>query len=106
VVKTKLCTYGIIFGLLIGILESNGIPVLSFFGKTAINTEQTTSKQAEDPIKESENFRVEPSSWLHQTIAFNFTEPVFLLPVKYHAGFTSKFPYSYYPDVLTPPPNC
>jgi hypothetical protein len=92
--------------LLIGVLESNGIPVLSVFGKTITSTEQNTNKQADDKGKESEILRIEASSRLHQYTAFNFTQLIFLLPVNCHPGFTSKFPDTFYSEVLTPPPNC
>ncbi|WP_345950419.1 MULTISPECIES: hypothetical protein [unclassified Mucilaginibacter] len=106
-VRAKAFTYGIIFCLLIGILESNGIRVLSVFGKSVNTTKQADDKSAEDPVKESENFRVETiKPWLHHTVIYNFNEPVFSLPVSQPIGYLAKLWYSFCPDVLTPPPNC
>lgn len=105
--RAKAFTYGIIFCLLIGILESNGIPVLSVFGKSTQATEQTDNNNAEDPVKESENLRVETAKpWLHHTVIYSFNQPVFLLPVGQPIGYLAKLWYSFCPDVLTPPPNC
>jgi len=89
-------------------LESNNIPVLSIFGGFAGTITQTDdNNKAEDPIKESETIKMASAKdYLHQVYDFNFDEPVVIMAMQYPALFKTKFPYTFYPDVPTPPPNC
>jgi hypothetical protein len=87
-------------------LESNHIPVVSAFSMHMQATGHDDDTSAEDPIKESETRIESTKDYLHQLITFNFDQPVFLLTVKHSVFVKSKFPYCFYPDVPTPPPNC
>lgn len=93
--------------MLLSILESNNIPVVSFLSRQALASDQfDDNNSAEDPIKESETLRLESAKdYLHEIFTFNFTEPVFLLTVKRPVVIKTKFPFCFYPDVPTPPPN-
>lgn len=104
--KTVVFKYFTAICLLLGILESNNIPVVSIFGNQICAAKQTDTG-TEDPVKESETLRVETNKdYLHQIIDFSFFEPVFHLTIKHPVLYKTKFPYCFYPDVLTPPPNC
>jgi aromatic ring-opening dioxygenase catalytic subunit (LigB family) len=106
-VKTIVLKYLTVICLLLGMLESNHIPVVSVFSKQVQAADQRDIGSAEDPVKESETLRIESvKDYLHEFITFNFNQPVFLVPIKRTALYKSKFPYCFYPDVLTPPPNC
>lgn len=88
-------------------LESNNIPVVSMFSSFAGVSTQTDDNKADDPIKESETMKTESAKdYLHQVFDFNFDEPVVVLLTQHPALFKTKFPYTFYPDVPTPPPNC
>jgi len=88
-------------------LESNNIPVISVFSNFAGVTAPNDDNKADDPIKESETLKTESAKdYLHQVYDFNFDEPVVVLVMQHPALFKTKFPYTFYPDVPTPPPNC
>ncbi|MDT3403313.1 hypothetical protein [Mucilaginibacter terrae] len=104
---TPLLKYITIVCLLAGILEYSQVPVISVWGNHAKNTEQTDKGSAEDPVKESENIRAESAKdYLHEINTFRFSQPVFVIAVKHPIIHREDFPYHFYPDVLTPPPNC
>lgn len=107
VLKANILKYITVIVLLLGILESNNIPVVSFLSRQALASKQFDDhKSAEDPIKESETLRVESAKdYLHQIFTFNFIEPVFLLTIEHPVMVKTKFPFCFYPDVPTPPPN-
>jgi hypothetical protein len=104
--KASFFKYLTVVCLLVAMLESNHIPVVSAFGMHMQSAQQSDDENAEDPVKESE-VRVESvKDYFHELIAFNFTQPVFLLSVKHPVFVKTKFPFCFYPDVPTPPPNC
>jgi|GEM_PF-6458438 len=104
---TNILKYLTVVCLLIGIMECNRIPVISVLGKYSKTCEQTDNGCTEDPVKESENLRVESvKDYLHEFTTFQFNEPVFVVAVNPVAIHREDFPYHFYPDVLTPPPNC
>jgi hypothetical protein len=106
-VKIAVFKYIITICLLLSISESNGIPVLSgFFARTSQN-KQSDNSCAESPANEAEMIKAESAKdYLHQTFAFYFHSPVFTIPVKHHVRPDLGSRRSFYPDVLTPPPNC
>jgi len=88
-------------------LESNNIPVVSMFSSVAGVSAQTDDDKADEPIKESETMKTESAKdYLHQVYNFKFDEPVVVLVMQHPALFKTKYPYTFYPDVPTPPPNC
>ena len=105
--KTVVFKYIITICLLLSISESNGIPVLSgLFAHTSQN-KQSDNSCAESPANEAEMIKAESvKDYLHQTFAFYFHSPVFTIPVKHHVCPDLGLRRSFYPDVLTPPPNC
>lgn len=106
-VKTHWFKYAIIFGLILGLLESNNVPVISVFNTFTAVPAQTDDNSAEDPVKESESLKIEwAKDYLQEVFNFSFDEPVAVVTVTHPALFKTKFPYTFYPDVPTPPPNC
>lgn len=104
---TQLFKYITIVCLLAGILEYSQVPVISVWGKYAKTTEQADKGCTEDPVKESESIRSESAKdYLHEISSFRFSQPVFVIAVKHVVIHREDFPYHFYPDVLTPPPNC
>lgn len=96
-----------VIGLVLSILESNHIPVVSMFSSFAGVTAQTEDNKAEDPVKESETVKIESAKdYLHEVYNFSFVEPVLVMVINHPVMFKAKFPYTFYPDVPTPPPNC
>ena len=87
-------------------LESNHIPVVSAFSTHMHASGQGDESNAEDPVKESETRVESVKDYFHEFTAFSFSQPVFLLSVKHPVFVKTKFPYCFYPDVPTPPPNC
>ena len=93
--------------MLAGILEYSQVPVISVWGNYAKTTEQADKGCTEDPVKESENIRAESAKdFLHEFSSFYFSQPVFVIAIKYIVIHRANFPYHFYHDVLTPPPNC
>ncbi len=85
-------------------LESNHIPVVSAFGVRMHNTEQS-DKNAEEPANEQETRVASVKDYIHEVTVFNFDQPVFILSVTHPVISNTNFPYCFYPDVPTPPPN-
>jgi hypothetical protein len=104
---TQLFKYITIICLLAGVLEYSQVPVISVWGNFAKSTEQSDKGYTEDPVKESESGRSESvKDYLHEFTTFQFKQPVFVIAVKPVVIHREDFPYHFYPDVLTPPPNC
>jgi len=103
--KAFVFKYIAVICLLIAMLESNHIPVISAFNMSVQSTEKTDDSSAEDPVKESETRVESVKDYFHELTAFNFSQPVFLLTVKHQVFVKTRFPYCFYPDVPTPPPN-
>jgi len=88
-------------------LESNNIPVLSIFNNITAVAGSNDDDSAEAPVKESETIKIESAKdYLHEVYNFNFNEPVVVMTTEHPALFKTKYPYTFYPDVPTPPPNC
>ena len=105
--KTQWFKYAIIFGLILSMLESNNIPVFSIFNTFTAVIAPKDDDSAEAPVKESETMKTESAKdYLHQVFNFSFDEPVMVMASQHPALFKTKFPYTFYPDVPTPPPNC
>jgi hypothetical protein len=104
--KASFLKYLTVICLLVAMLESNHIPVISSFSMHMQSSEQDDESSAEDPVKETETRVESVKDYLHAFVAFHFNEPVFLLSVKHPVMVKTKFPYCFYPDVPTPPPNC
>jgi hypothetical protein len=106
-VKTQWFRYAIIFGLILSMLESNNIPVLSVFNNLTAATTPNEDDSAEAPVKEAESMKIESAKdYPHEVFNFSFNEPVVVLTVQHPDLFKTKYPYTFYPDVPTPPPNC
>ncbi|WP_295767373.1 hypothetical protein [uncultured Mucilaginibacter sp.] len=104
---TQLFKYITLVCLLAGILEYSQVPVISVWGNYSKTTEQSDKGYSEDPVKESENIRSESAKdFLHEVNLFRFCQPVFVIVVKHIVFHRADFPYHFYPDVPTPPPNC
>lgn len=104
--KGVIFKYIVTICLLLSLSESNGIPVVSgFFAQTSQNKQKDDC--AETPSGEAEMIKTESvKDYLHQTFAFYFHSPVFTLPAKHYVLPDLGMRMSFYPDVLTPPPNC
>jgi hypothetical protein len=106
-VKAVIFKYVITLCLLLSLSESNGIPVISGFFAQTSQDKQKDDDCAESPAGEAELIKAESvKDYLHQTFAFYFHSPVFTVPVKHYVISKSRLRRAFYPDVLTPPPNC
>jgi len=106
-VKAVIFKYLITLCLLLSLSESNGIPVISGFFVQTSQHKQKDDDCAESPANQAELIKAESvKDYLHQTFAFYFHSPVFTVPVKRCVVSNSTLGRAFYPDVLTPPPNC
>lgn len=105
--KSVIFKYFITLCLLLSLSESNGIPMISGFFAQASQNKQKDDDCAESPASEAELIKAESvKDYLHQAFAFYFHSPVFTVPVKKYVVSNSRLRRTFYPDVLTPPPNC
>ncbi|WP_158828668.1 hypothetical protein [Mucilaginibacter lacusdianchii] len=92
--------------ILAGILERSHVPVLSLLLKHTFELASTGDSCSEEPAKELENLReFSAKEYIHQLVVFRFELPVFNLNTESAVFTKAKFPYFFYPDVPTPPPN-
>lgn len=105
--KAVIFKYLVTICLLLSISESNGINVISGFFAQTSQSKQKDNGCAETPANQAEMIKAESvKDYLHQTFAFYFHSPVFTLPAKHYVLPDLGMRLSFYPDVLTPPPNC
>jgi len=96
--------YLVIWILLAGLLESNRVPIISILC-THIKVLKV-NKEAE-PVSETETINeASVKEYIHTSLIYTFALPVYKVSVAYPVKYAADFSYSFYPDVLTPPPNC
>lgn len=103
--KTGFLKYILTVVILFALLERNYIPVFSWLQVKAYALNETKAETA-DGAKESETVKeASLNDCIHHFFAYRFTIPVTSLAAESRSLYKTKFPFCFYPDVPTPPPN-